>query len=228
MSRVGEVIRSSSIHPHRPPLSGPVNSFHLTSRTPHVNSSLASVEESLPNAQLTSFRASTTRRIDPVCSPTLSCLSVDVDRGCLHRGVSPGSTRFTATPGVPPSAAAPARQFPWPFPRLSPGSQDTTTASTLTSDSDDARTPRLHGCWHVVTSACSAGTVKLGLWPEPSSRLEAVSTPKALFPHTAWLGSVHCKFPTAASRRSLGRVWSSVADHTSRDHSIVALVGPAD
>ena len=42
-----------------------------------------------------------------------------------------------------------------------------------------------------------------------SSRLKAVYNPKAFFPHAAWLDQtcVHCpKFPTAASRRSLGRV----------------------
>ena len=42
-----------------------------------------------------------------------------------------------------------------------------------------------------------------------SSRLKAVYNPKAFFPHAAWLdqGCPHCpKFPTAASRRSLGRV----------------------
>ena len=42
-----------------------------------------------------------------------------------------------------------------------------------------------------------------------SSLLKAVYDPKASFPHAALLrqGSPHCaKFPTAASRRSLGRV----------------------
>ena len=38
---------------------------------------------------------------------------------------------------------------------------------------------------------------------------KAVYNPKAFFPHAAWLDQAfaHCpKFPTAASRRSLGRV----------------------
>ena len=42
-----------------------------------------------------------------------------------------------------------------------------------------------------------------------SSLTKAVYNPKAFFPHAAWLDQtcVHCpKFPTAASRRSLGRV----------------------
>ena len=58
---------------------------------------------------------------------------------------------------------------------------------------------------------------------------KAVYNPKAFFLHAAWLdqGSPHCpKFPTAASRRSLGRVsvpmWLVVL---SDQLLIVALVG---
>ena len=42
-----------------------------------------------------------------------------------------------------------------------------------------------------------------------SSRPKELYNPKAFFTHAAWLdqGGPHCpKFPTAASRRSLGRV----------------------
>ena len=42
-----------------------------------------------------------------------------------------------------------------------------------------------------------------------SFRLKELYNPKAFFPHAAWLDQAcaHCpKFPTAASRRSLGRV----------------------
>ena len=45
--------------------------------------------------------------------------------------------------------------------------------------------------------------------PSFSFLLKAVYNPKAFFPHAAWLCQtfVHCtRFPTAASRRSLGRV----------------------
>ena len=62
-----------------------------------------------------------------------------------------------------------------------------------------------------------------------SSQLKAVYNPKAFFPHAAWLdqGCPHCpKFPTAASRRSLGRVsvpvWLIIL---SDQLPIVALVG---
>ena len=63
----------------------------------------------------------------------------------------------------------------------------------------------------------------------PSSLLKGVYNPKAVFPHAALLrqASAHCaRFPTAASRRSLGRVsvpvWLIVLSDQLR---IVALVG---
>ena len=59
------------------------------------------------------------------------------------------------------------------------------------------------GCWHVVSRGffCRYSLV--------SSLLKAVYDPKASVPHAASLrqGCPHCaRFPTAASRRSLGRV----------------------
>ena len=64
---------------------------------------------------------------------------------------------------------------------------------------------------------------------EPSSLLKGVYNPKAFFPHAALLrhAFAHCaRFPTAASRRSLGRVsvpvWLIVL---SDQLPIVALVG---
>src|ERR1700744_3488558 len=95
---------------------------------------------------------------------------------------------------------------------------------------------RLHptyyrGCWHVVSRSF--------LWRyrqstrlftgEPSSLLKGVYNPKAVFPHAALLrhACAHCPiFPTAASRRSLGRVsvpvWLIIL---SDQLPIVALVG---
>ena len=65
--------------------------------------------------------------------------------------------------------------------------------------------------------------------PSISSLLKAVFNPKAFIPHAASLrqGFPHCaRFPTAASRRSLGRVsvpvWLIVL---SDQLSVVALVG---
>src|SRR4029077_1092265 len=66
-------------------------------------------------------------------------------------------------------------------------------------------------CWHVV-SRCLFFRYRQErrlLDGAFSSRTKAVYNPKAFFPHAAWLdqGFPHCpKFPTAASRRSLGRV----------------------
>ena len=59
------------------------------------------------------------------------------------------------------------------------------------------------GCWHVVSRG-------LFLWYRPfSSQRKAVYDPKTFFLHAALLrhAFAHCaRFPTAASRRSLGRV----------------------
>jgi hypothetical protein len=95
---------------------------------------------------------------------------------------------------------------------------------------------RLHptyyrGCWHVV-SRCFLWRYRQStrlFTGEPSSLLKGVYNPKAVFPHAALLrhAFAHCaRFPTAASRRSLGRVsvpvWLIVL---SDQLPIVALVG---
>jgi hypothetical protein len=82
-----------------------------------------------------------------------------------------------------------------------------------------------------LAGASSGGTVRHGTYWVPcgSSLLTEVYDPKAFFPHTASLrqGFPHCAiFPTAASRRSLGRVsvpvWLIIL---SDQLPIVALVG---
>ncbi len=64
---------------------------------------------------------------------------------------------------------------------------------------------------------------------KPSSLLKVLYNPKAFFTHAAWLdqGCPHCPiFPTAASRRSLGRVSVPVWLIILSDQLwIVALVG---
>ena len=63
------------------------------------------------------------------------------------------------------------------------------------------------GCWHVV-GRCFFCTYR-HLLKDASSVLKEVYNPKAVIPHAALLdqASAHCPiFPTAASRRSLGRV----------------------
>src|SRR3954454_18548937 len=67
------------------------------------------------------------------------------------------------------------------------------------------------GCWHVVSRSFlwryrHSNRLLTG---EASSQLKEVYNPKAVFPHAALLrhAFAHCaRFPTAASRRSLGRV----------------------
>src|SRR3954468_4060071 len=88
------------------------------------------------------------------------------------------------------------------------------------------------GCWHVVSRSF--------LWRyrqstrlftgEPSSLLKGVYNPKAVFPHAALLrhAFAHCaRFPTAASRRSLGPVSGpGLLDGPSDQLPIGALGGP--
>ena len=67
------------------------------------------------------------------------------------------------------------------------------------------------GCWHVVSRGFfwRYRQSRTLFAPEPSSLLKEVYNPKAFFPHAALLrhAFAHCaRFPTAASRRSLGRV----------------------
>ncbi len=101
-------------------------------------------------------------------------------------------------------------------PRLSPGishlSCTTACARFTPSNSDQRLHPTYYrGCWHVV-SRCLFFRYRHYpgvLIRSVSSLTKAVYNPKAFFPHAAWLdrACAHCpKFPTAASRRSLGRV----------------------
>ena len=89
---------------------------------------------------------------------------------------------------------------------------------------------RLHptyyrGCWHVVGRCFFCRYRHL----TASSLLKEVYNPKAVIPHAASLrqASAHCAiFPTAASRRSLGRVSVPVWLATlSRQLPVNALVG---
>ena len=79
--------------------------------------------------------------------------------------------------------------------------------------------------------ACFSGTVtSLGYLPKAlSSRITELYNPKAVFTHAALLRQtfVHCgRFPTAASRRSLGRVSVPMWPFILSDRLlIIALVG---
>ena len=94
---------------------------------------------------------------------------------------------------------------------------------------DNARTLRVTAAAGTeLAGASSGGTVKLGQ-AEHSSLLTVVYNPRAFIPHTASLRQPfgHCAiFPTAASRRSLGRIsvpmWLIIL---SDQLPVVALVG---
>ena len=150
--------------------------------------------------------------------PTLSRLSVStVPASCLRNWcssrylrISPLHREFHSP--LPNSSPAVSTGIPG----LSPGLSQPTyrTAYTLFTPNDSGqRLPPTYyrGCWHVVSRGF--------LWRyrqsdplltrRPSSLLKGVYNPKAVFPHAALLRHtvVHCaRFPTAASRRSLGRV----------------------
>ena len=87
------------------------------------------------------------------------------------------------------------------------------------------------GCWHVVSRdfLIDYRQTKVSYYPCPSSPTTELYEPKPFFTHAALLHQtcVHCgRFPTAASRRSLGRVSVPMWPITlSGRLLIVALVG---
>lgn len=95
-------------------------------------------------------------------------------------------------------------------PELSPGISQTTRQTTYElftpSNSGQRSHPTYYrGCWHVV-SRCFFSRYRQC---NSSSLAKGVYNPKAFIPHAASLHQAfaHCAiFPTAASRRSLGRV----------------------
>ena len=93
-------------------------------------------------------------------------------------------------------------------PRLSPGiplQTDLSACAPFTPSNSEQRSHPTYyrGCWHVV-SRCFFSRYR-----QNSSLVKEVYNPKAFFLHAALLGQAfaHCPiFPTAASRRSLGRI----------------------
>ena len=169
--------------------------------------------------------------------PTLSCLNVGAGPGsrlrhwCSFRylRISPLHRKFRFPLPHPSLAVSNA------IPRLSPGISHLTFKTVFarfTPSYSDLRSHPLYyrGCWHRVSRCFFCG---LGQDPEVlslgfSSPLKVLYNPQAFFTHAASLdqGCPHCPiFPTAASRRSLGRVsvpvWLVVLSDQLR---IVALV----
>lgn len=110
---------------------------------------------------------------------------------------------------------------------ISPATSEAAYTPFTPSDSGQRSPPTSYrGCWHVVSRGFLVG------YRHPkgaSSPTTGVYNPKAFVPHAASLrqACAHCGiFPTAASRRSLGRVSVPVWPTTlSGRLPIVALVG---
>ncbi len=141
------------------------------------------------------------------------------------------STHFTATPGIPPSSPVlKTASFKCrPRVKLVVFTSDLTVrlrALTPSKSEQRLHPPYYRGCWHGV-SRCFFCRYRQGR--SRSSLLKGLYTPKCFIIHAALLRQPlgHCAiFPTAASRRSLGRISVPVWPITlSGRLSIVALVG---
>ncbi len=167
--------------------------------------------------------------------PTLSRLSVSkCPAGRLRHWCSSGSLRI---PPLHPefhlplqcSSSAVRTADPGLSPGLSPHAYQATYAPFTPSDSGQRSHPLYYrGCWHRV-SRCFLTRYRQFPRKGISSRATVVYTPKRFIPHAASLRQtfVHCAiFPTAASRRSLGRVavpmWLAIL---SDQLPVIALVG---
>src|SRR4051812_37881904 len=114
-------------------------------------------------------------------------------------------------------------------PKFSRSTRQTTYELFTPSNSGQRSHPTYYrGCWHVV-GRCFFSTYRQSENPGPSSMVKEVYNPKAVIPHAASLhqACAHCAiFPTAASRRSLGRISVPVwPDTLSGRLPVVALVG---
>ena len=118
------------------------------------------------------------------------------------------STHFTATLGIPLSPPTLQPCSFHPLMGLSPTLLRwtcTAACARFTPNNSGQRLPPTYyrGCWHVVSRGFLLG------YRHYSSPKTEVYNPKTVFPHAALLhqACAHCAIsPTAASRRSLGRV----------------------
>jgi hypothetical protein len=167
--------------------------------------------------------------------PTLSRLSVSHSpAGRLRHRCSSGSLRIPPLhpefhPPLLCSSAKVSKADPGLSPGLSPPTSRAAYAPFTPSDSGQrSHPPYYRGCWHGV-SRCFLTRYRQRSRKTNSSRATAVYDPKAVLPHAASLRQAfaHCaRFPTAASRRSLGRIsvpmWLAIL---SDQLPVVALVG---
>lgn len=139
------------------------------------------------------------------------------------------SAHSTATPGIPVSPAvlqsARIARTPRVKPRFSRTTRQTTYELFTPSNSGQRSHPTYYrGCWHVVGRCFFCRYRHLRFVPA-----ERGLQPEGRHPHAASLhqACAHCAiFPTAASRRSLGRISVPVwPDTLSGRLPVVALVG---
>ena len=147
--------------------------------------------------------------------PTLSCLSVS--NGPAERLRHWYSSRYLRIPPLhrefhlplPCSSPTVLPAAPELSPGISPATYRATYAPFTPSDSGQrSHPPYYRGCWHGV-SRCFLTRYRHSPRKGHSSRATVVYTPKGVLPHAASLRQPcgHCaRFPTAASRRSLGRL----------------------
>ena len=166
--------------------------------------------------------------------PTLSRLSVSYcPGGRLRHRSSAGSLRIPPLhpafyPPLQYSSLAVFAADPELSSGLSPQTYDATYAPFTPSDSGQrSHPPYYRGCWHGV-SRCFLTRYRHVAKRRHSSRATEVYTPRSFIPHAASLRQPlgHCaRFPTAASRRSLGRfsvpMWLAIL---SDQLPVVALV----
>ncbi len=128
----------------------------------------------------------------------------------------PISTNFTSTPGIPLPLPYSSQVVSNALPGLGPGLSRPTDLAAYTRFTPNDSEQRLHppyyrGCWHGVSRCLlrryrqDQEVLALGFSFLPT----VLYDPKAFITYAAWLDQAfaHCPiFPTAASRRSLGRV----------------------
>ena len=138
------------------------------------------------------------------------------------------STHFTATPGIPLPSPALKRHGFLPITGLSPelsGRTCVPACAPFTPNDSGQRLPPTYyrGCWHVVSRGFLAGYRPCLSPLRPLFPGNRALRPAALLRQAF----AHCgRFPTAASRRSLGRVSVPMWPFTlSGRLPIVALVG---
>ncbi len=150
--------------------------------------------------------------------PTLSHLSVSIGPGrrlrhwCSSRYLRISPLHLEFRDPLPYSSLAVSRALPGLSPGLSLPTYETAYVRITPNDSEQRlHPPYYRGCWHGV-SRCLLRRYRqfrLVLATRFSSLPTELYDPKAFITHAAWLDQAfaHCPiFPTAASRRSLGRV----------------------